>query len=123
MPNYEGHFENGVGRNFGNYVDIYFSSYVFKDLERPKDVHHDRIFKDKLVEIKAIRATKKKEVNKIPSANDLLKNDFSIRALSSIKGDYLHGLDSRNRRCKLQNVSFQQTKASEFDILLGFVFF
>lgn len=111
-------FKNQNGRDFGNWVDRNFSDIVFANLYKSTHVHFDRIWENKKIEIKAIRAVKCKSFRK-----NLLESTFYNRALFSIDEDHLHGKDREGNIHRLSNISFQQTKSSEFDIFIGFVFF
>ena len=111
-----------VGREFGDWVARYYIDKHFRNIDPGNDSHCDRNYKGRKVEIKAIRAVKEKDKER-NGGGELPICDLACRALNSICGDMLHGLDTKGTKRKLQNVSFQQTKASEFDIFVGFVFF
>jgi hypothetical protein len=117
---YKKYFKNSGGRRFGNWVVEEFIDLIFNECLESDNIHYDRMWKGKKVEVKAIRATYAQ-----PKSNylDSLKIEFEDRALYSINGDQLHGLDKHDKKQNLSNLSFQQIKSSEFDIFIGFVFF
>jgi len=115
-------FENPNGRVLGDFAAETFTNLVFDGCIKPNCVHHDRMWEGHKIEIKAIRAAKAKVKIK-HDPYDVLRNDLVDRALFSIQGDQLYGLDRDGKRRKIQNDSFQQTKSAEFDFFIGYVFF